>query len=431
MFEKVIDYSVDVGMDKTERKEMNISTQDELLHAVEKSSKIIIYGKSSLVRILLRLLENEGKKSLVHGVRYTDSRKKGEVLEIPVRSLDAMAECNTQADVFLVVSSEEKEASALKKLNEKGFSKIHCIDYDLMAKIGSTEHVHLDFICVGYVKCGTTSLQATLMKNSNIYLPKKKETLYMGWRKRYDDAPKRFNQIYYSGIKEGKIVGNIEPSYHGNAEGIYECFGKDTKIIFMVRNPMDATYSYFKMLMRKTEELKQINYYKKYHKFDLRMFDDYISDYILSGEDTRFCYMNWINRYLRFYEKDQIKVVFFEDVIKEPEKTLNEIQEFVGAKAKAFPKLPHSNEGKAVSKNYISARINRWLYRKDRELRAVHCVEDKKKHNKRKAKLQKYTLKENHDKMLPSSRETLEGYYMDSIHELEQFCGRNLKGMWY
>lgn len=326
---------------------------------------------------------------------------------------------------------KKKEKIALQKLERKGYRNAVCIDYDLLSAIGSSEHVHLDFICVGFVKCGTTSLQAALIKNKNIFLPKKKETLYMGWRNRFEDAPDRFNKIYYSGIKKGQTVGNIEPSYHGNAEGVYECFGRDTKIIFMVRNPVDATYSYFKMLMRKTEEMQQVNYYRKYRKFNVRMFDDYIADYILSGRESRFCYMKWINRYLRFYDKEQIKVVFFDDLIREPEKTLNDIQEFIGCEVMAFPELPHSNEGKTVSRNYLSARINRWLYRKDRELRADYSAEEKNRQVRRKQRWQKYTLVENHDKMLPESRKRLEEYYLESIHELEEFCGRDLQGMWY
>ncbi len=410
---------------------MGISTREELLQAADGSMPVILYGKASLIRIILRFLEREGKKKAVVGVCFADTDRKEGSLGIPICSLKELAEYREQAQVLVALAREKQEKTALQKLEKKGYQKRICIEYNLLSEIGSSEHVHLDFICVGFVKCGTTSLQEALILNPDIYLPKKKETLYMGWRNRFEDAPERFNRIYYSDVKEGQTVGNIEPSYHANAEGIYECFGSGTKVIFMVRNPMDATYSYFKMLMRKTEELQQVKYYKQYHKFDVRMFDNYISDYILSGKETRFQYMKWINRYLRFYDRSQIKVVFFEDVIREPEKTLNEIQEFIGVKAKSFSSLPHSNEGKEVSRNYLSARINRWLYRKDRELRYISSPKKKTRQNQRKKLLHKYTLLENRDKMLPESRKVLLDHYMDSIHELEEFCGRDLKGMWY
>ncbi len=411
---------------------MKIYKDEEIIKLAGGQESIIVFGKLPLVRILLRYLKKEGLLDKVAGASVQGNQKRqGTLVGCPVHSMKELSQTASQSLVFVVEEKEERQQNACKVLEGLGYSDIAVVEYALMSQLGAREHVHLDFICVGFVKCGTTSLHAALKKNKDIFLPKKKETLYMGWRNRFDDAPERFNSIYFNNVPEGKVVGNVEPSYHARADGIYECYGEDTKVIFMVRNPASATYSYFKMLMRKTEEMRQINYYKKYRRFDVRMFDDYIRDYILSREDTRFCYMDWIDQYLKYYDKDKIKVVIFEELIRDPEKVMNEIQDFIGVKRVKFVSLPHSNEGKSVSKNYISARINRYLYRRDRELRYVTSEKEKKRHNARKEKIHKYTLIDNEEKMLPSSKATLDDFYRDSIHRLEDFCGKSLKGLWY
>ena len=126
-----------------------------------------------------------------------------------------------------------------------------------------------------------------------------------------------------------------------------------------------------------------------------------------------------------------IKVIFFEELIQNTEQVMNEVQKFIGIKPKKISSLPHSNEGKTVSRNYISAWINRQLYCKDVELRSVYSQKKKARHEKCKAFLHKYTLVENEEKMNPSSRAFLDEFYKDSIRELEAYCGKSLEGLWY
>lgn len=412
---------------------MSISKETELKEQLQSQEQLIIYGKLSLVRILLRYMREHELLDKVLAVSVNGNQKRqGELVGCTIKSLKKLSQEHLETTVFVVESREERWNRAHTSLEGIGYKNTVDVSYDLMAEIGSREHVHLDFLCVGFVKCGTSSLHAALKKNKSVFLPKKKETLYLSnWKNRFDDAPDRFNSIYFPNVPEDKVVGNVEPSYHAKAEEAYECYGRDTKIIFMVRNPVSATYSYFKMLMRKTEEMRQVNYYRKYRHFDVRMFDDYIADYILSKEDTRFCYMDWIEEFLKYFDKENVKVIIFEEFIRDPKAIMDDIQEFVGANPIEYGKLPHSNEGKSVSKNYICARINRYLYRRDRELRYEKSAEEKKRHEARKAKIHKHTLIDNDEKMLPESKAVLDEFYRDSIKRLEEFCGKSLEGLWY
>lgn len=411
---------------------MTIWEESQIVAEAEKYQGLVLYGKSSLVNILCRYFS--ARQIEVQKVSYADYQEKsGSFCKSQVESIEKIGQENRDFLVFALYDHHDREQTELAKklLAESGCKNIAYVDYELMAELGAREHAHLDFVCAGFVKCGTSSLHRALKKRKKIFLPKKKETLYMNWRLKTEDAPERFNTIYFSDVKEGQITGDIEPSYHDNADGIYECFGKDTKLLFVVRNPADAAYSYFKMLMRKTLDKRQVNYYRRYFRYHVKMFDDYIQDYIVTEENARFKYINYIRRYEEYFGKSHIKVIFFEELIRDTEQVMDDVQKFIGIKPKKISSLPHSNEGKMVSRNYISAWINRFLYYKDVELRSVYSQKEKERHEKWKAFLHKYTLVENEEKMNPSSRAFLDEFYKDSIHELEDYCGKSLEGLWY
>ncbi len=57
------------------------------------------------------------------------------------------------------------------------------------------------------------------------------------------------------------------------------------------------------------------------------MFQEYLQDYIFSRKDQRFAYDIWLKEYLQFYEKEAIMEIFLEEIIKESEWVLREVQE--------------------------------------------------------------------------------------------------------
>lgn len=64
------------------------------------------------------------------------------------------------------------------------------------------------------------------------------------------DSKKQLIENFFYDISEGQVVGMVEPPFSENAEQIAEFFGTDIKIIFLVRNPVDAEFSRFKMSAR-------------------------------------------------------------------------------------------------------------------------------------------------------------------------------------
>ena len=393
-----------------------VKSEESLKELLQHYNRVVVCGPRATVTIILRWFRQEGLLEKVMGTSRLDSRKSHTTyLELEDRPLN---EWRPQPDAALLMVCRDPE-------------QIVDVDYPLLASMSWRDHVKLDFLCVGFPKTGTTSLHAALRKNKRIYLPREKETKYGNWKYSYLDAPERFREMYCQNIPEDSLFGGVEPSYFQKASFVYETYGPDVKLIFMLRNPADATYSYFKMMMRRSVETEMRKYYRKYRKYCPDMFQDYMQDFTYSNKDQRFQYDIWIREYLKYFRKEQMMFLIFEEVIREPERILNEVQKFIGVKPKKFTELPHSNSGKEVARDYLCYRINAKLQRMKLNRKEDADPKQRERFRQFQKWVWKYTLIENNEKIPEADREELLEFYKLSIQETERLVGKSLEGLWY
>lgn len=412
---------------------MLIKNEESMRNLLKDCKKVILCGSKPMLLILLRWFRKEEYLDLVQGISSTATSKfYYRHLGLEDRRLN---EWNPKPDtVLLFAVQKEEEKSRLIKRAQRGWSDEQIVDveYEFLASLSRREHPQFGFLCVGFPKTGTTSLHNALRKNKKIFLPKGKESRYALWKYRYLDAPERFQDIWYPNIPKGKIVGGVEPTYFSKASFVYETFSPDIKIIFMLRDPADAAYSDFKMQMRRNDKPGLEKYYKKYKRYTSKMFQDYMQDAILSDRNKKYQYDIWIKEYLEYYKKEQMMFVIFEEIIREPERVLAEIQEFIcGKKGKMVTALPYSNSGKEVSRNYLAYRINRKLLRMEMNRKQDKDFESREQFRKLSKRIKKFTLVVNNEKIRAEDKAELMEFYMESIHATEEFIGRSLRGIWY
>lgn len=411
--------------------ENRIQTKEELTSWIKQQKRIILYGDKSLAVILLRYCLSMNMKEKLRGLSFEQTKTEHIVFEEydvkPIEAYSVESDCKV-----LVLGRNNKHCQLLcNRIKNWEWQQLCFIDYRLAASLSWKDNVKLDFLCVGFTKCGTTSLYQALRKNKGIYIPKEKEILYGKWKNQYLDGPERFQTMYFPENSSRKTCGCIEPTYFRRANFVYESFGDTPKILFMLRNPADATYSYFKMKMRRSDDPTHRVYFKKFGKYSPKMFQEYLKDYIFSKKDQRFSYDIWIKEYLQYYKKDSIMVIFFEEIIKDPEQTMKKIQEFIGVTPISIQEFPHSNSGKRVCRNYLSARINGKLHKKSLEYKELGTEKQRKRLKKIRNFVWKYTLIDNNEKISDPDRNKLMNFYHNSIKELEKITGRSLKGIWY
>lgn len=173
-----------------------------------------------------------------------------------------------------------------------------------------------DFLCVGTQKSGTTWLHANLMKHPDIYLPDFKEVHY------FDRVQKKHSLKWYSNIfkRKGKnIAGDITPAYCASCTDLelMKILIPDTKIIFLMRNPIDRAWSASKMSLLTTKKLDEVPA------------DKFKKHFNSIGSLDRGDYINIYKRYESTFGQENIFVGFFEEIERNPKKLLIDILSFL------------------------------------------------------------------------------------------------------
>lgn len=296
----------------------------------------------------------------------------------------------------------------------------------------SDSKVHMDFLCPGFAKCGTTSLHYALARNPKIFLPYVKETYFL--RFAINEKTHSVFKKHYNEETAGRIVGGIEPSYRNNAEDVYRYFGGGLKIIFCVRNPVDALYSYFKMEMRdeifmlESDALKS-EMMEGYARVSPELFDKWAMKY-----RYRALYSDYIKTFLKYYPMEQIKIITTEELYADTYRHMDDLQNFLGIPEEdklEYREFPLENLGSKVAKDRKGLEINISIGQLRRRLRQQGDVQSLNMLLDIREKVEAFTMTDYNEPMWESTRRSLSDYYRESIHELEEISGRSLQGIWY
>lgn len=199
------------------------------------------------------------------------------------------------------------------------------------------------FVCVGFPKCATTTLDAILRQHPQIELPCHKETLFFEREDLYCKGIEWYEKRYYGhNVKydSNKIYGEVNPRNvaHGNFEkNILRVFGKDVKLIYIIRNPADACFSKFRHAM------DSANVYAKYEENIIteNSFDDFVNRFLYPTQNRKrpffmmYKYGRHIATALKYVPVENVYVVLFEDYIRDIEGETKKILSFIGADANA------------------------------------------------------------------------------------------------
>ncbi|MCI8640086.1 MAG: sulfotransferase [Coprococcus sp.] len=345
----------------------------------------------------------------------------------PVSEIRSMCLSDT---VFLVAVEKEEWRGLLYQqiapfIPDSFIELIPILNAEQKRIFEESKKVHLDFLCPGFHKCSTTSLQAALRQNKNIFLPDVKETFFI--TEITESTHKKFRQNYQdnNGKSIGVLNGGIEPTYLFYAASVYQYFGRDLKILFLVRNPVEALKSAFKMSMREADK-EGFELIEKYGKMCPDLMKEYIETYY-----WRFLYINFIRIYERYYPKTQIKIVLSEELIQDPSEQMETIQEFIGLPKELridYEEFPYENRGDTVFKDLGGAYVNHTLNMLRMNVESVPLylrIDEIRK------EVFDITTADFNFEQYEDIWETVYDYYADSIKSLEERMGRSLEGVWY
>ena len=233
-----------------------------------------------------------------------------------------------------------------------------------------------DFLCIGAQKAGTTWLHRNLRAHPRIWMPPEKELHYFDekikergwvpsrllgkrpadkrWRRQLGARFKRASldrsrealawdlryffgkpgDKWYASLFEqgrGKVTGETTPDYaildEETVAHVHELMPQ-TKIILMMRNPIERPWSAMDMRLRiRGQEVHEVKDRKFYRRFDNR------------GSRSRTDYLGTLEKWGAYYPQDRVFVGFLEDVHYFPRELLQKLYSFLGVDPAFEPPL--------------------------------------------------------------------------------------------
>lgn len=219
----------------------------------------------------------------------------------------------------------------------------------------------VDFIGIGVGKSGTTTISRLLETHPEICFSIPKELNQFNRNNSKGRLLKLKNPNFLSKnyskhfvhCKEGQIKGEFSPSYFIDEfapASIYNAF-PDTKLIVCLRQPVERAYSSFKMV-------------KNYFRTESNSFGNVIKsepEYVEKG-----LYFKHLSRFLQYFERSQILVVFFEDIVANPQKNIQNIYKWLEVDDGFIPEN--------IALNANSAKRSRFAFMTAFEVRFVKFV---------------------------------------------------------
>ncbi len=190
-----------------------------------------------------------------------------------------------------------------------------------------------DFYVVGTQKGGTTALHEYLCLNKSIYLPEIKETKWFVLDERYEKGWDYYLKTHFLGVKEGQVVGEIDPDVMYFPEA-FERLKKHVdlaskKFIFVLRDPAKRAFSQYLMTFRRGYETSSFDEALLAERGRLGK-GDYFHRQHFSYADRGF-YSHQIQPYLDAVPRDRILFIKSDELKNNAHDVLKRVCDFVGA----------------------------------------------------------------------------------------------------
>ena len=292
-----------------------------------------------------------------------------------------------------------------------------------------------NFFIVGAAKSGTTSMHYYLKQHPEIFMTEQKETNYFvfkGQRVEFKgpgddeyinkfsitDEKEYFN--LFKSVKNEKIIGESSPAYlyyHKTAALNIKHFNPNSKIMIILRNPIEraySQYSYFKKLGREKKQFKEA------------IFDE--ENRIKNGWEWAWFYLKTglyyeqVRTFLEIFN-DNVLILILKEFQKKPLKHFKKIFDFLEVDNKFIPFFSRLQNVSSERENFINGVIDsgndsilkkfgRALFPRKYRLLIKYKINLK---NKSKLKMDK------------EMKEYLKDYYKKDIEQLSHLLNKDLR----
>lgn len=312
------------------------------------------------------------------------------------------------------------------------------------------------FICIGFQKCGTTSLYDILRQHKKIYLTEgvKEPMFYRVPLLRLCLGKNWYEKRYFGRFcpEEGQTAGEINAglTFQGCAAKVGRDFPAETRLIFLMRNPADRCYSAYKYFLplgflpyKTVLDDQKRGHAAAFDKYVHHVLDSPVrSRQIMRRRLKYLCfsqgnYARCIEEYLQYFPKENMKFVFFEEMVQNQQKTVEDILEFIHVeKNSGINYNIKSNESIFCAVSPLRSKIiyfSQGIYHLFMDfLHLGRFPAAARTFRKLFRHILAFCIAPETDKskMFPRTRQFLNQYYKEEIARLEELIGRKVPESW-
>lgn len=272
-----------------------------------------------------------------------------------------------------------------------------------------------DFLVIGAQRAGTTWLYNQIKEHPEICLGKHRKEIF--FFNRYYNRGVDWYKSHFAHCRNEQIIGEVTPSYiegENIAKRIYELI-PEAKLIAILRNPIDKVYSHCK---------KRV--------IDLGLEPSFLVDintYIERADIA--LYYKQIKRFLKYFPEDRIKILIFEEMVKNPDKNIRGVFNFIGVDSEFAPR----HHKKRANPSYEPSFRNLYIFMM-RLVRKLHrsdlswIVEWGKKIGLEKLFMLRKGKRKKLEKIPQEAYEYLRNYYKEDLRQLSVYLNRDMIKFW-
>ena len=180
----------------------------------------------------------------------------------------------------------------------------------------------LDFLLVGAPRCGTTSLFEYLRRHPGVFVPAAKELPFFTDETRFSGGWDTFVDSFFAGAPPEALWGKLTPHYWESPETAAPRIAAampEVKLLALLRNPVERAHSHYRFLVRR--DVEPTSFATAVGDRTGRKYQAYVPP----GE-----YGRVLDVYLRHFEREQIHVMFTEELEADPTETFDRLLLFLG-----------------------------------------------------------------------------------------------------
>jgi hypothetical protein len=181
------------------------------------------------------------------------------------------------------------------------------------------------FLIIGSQKAGTTSLYEVLRRHPDVTMARKKEIHFFIHDRLYRQGLARYERFFWNGKPDSRAIGEATPGYlcYPQVPERIRRSLPEARLVLTVRNPIERAHSQY--------------WYARRHLAESLAFEEAVDRYLEEEYDparpgyfSRGFYMRYIRSYLALFPREQLHVIRFEELVRDPRATYGRLFRFLG-----------------------------------------------------------------------------------------------------